>query len=337
MAYTRIVFTVLLAAAIMALQVAGVAAAEKKPATTKAAEKSKGLPDPVARVNGVAIPAADLQKALTAFKSSPQGAQVPADQDAEVRKFLTNQLIAGELMYQLAKASPLNVQEDKVDEHIKGLKATRFKSDEEFAKALKDQGMTEKELRNLVRRNMTIDAYVEKMIVPKQTVTAAEVQEFYDKNPDSFVQPEQMRASHILITVDPKATAEERAKARAKIDDLLKQAQAGADFAKLAQDNSGCPSSQQGGDLGYFGKGQMVKPFEDAAFALKPGEISGVVETQFGFHIIKAVEKKAATKVAFADVKSQIEESLKRRKIGEAVNAALEEARKKAKIEVFLK
>ncbi|CAH2030651.1 peptidylprolyl isomerase [Trichlorobacter ammonificans] len=337
MAYPRIVFTVLLAAALMALSVAGVTAADKKPAAAKATEKSKGLPDPVARVNGVAIPAADLNKALTAFKSSPQGAQVPAERESEVQKFLLNQLIAGELMYQLAKTSPLNGQEAKVDEHVKGLKETRFKNEEEFAKALKEQGMTEKDLRELVRRNLVIDAYIEKMIVPKQTVTAAEVQTFYDKNPESFLQPEQMRASHILITVDPKATADERSTARAKINELLKQAQAGADFAKLAQDNSGCPSSKQGGDLGYFSKGQMVKPFEDAAFALKPGEISGVVETQFGFHIIKAVEKKAASKVAFADVKSRIEESLKRRKVGEAVNATLEEARKKAKIEVFLK
>jgi len=118
---------------------------------------------------------------------------------------------------------------------------------------------------------------------------------------------------------------------------LLKQARAGADFAKLAQDNSSCPSSKQGGDLGYFGKGQMVKPFEDAAFALKPGEISGVVETQFGYHIIKAVEKKAPSKVALEDVKPKIEESLKRRKVGEAVNNTLEEARKKSKIELFLK
>ncbi len=129
----------------------------------------------------------------------------------------------------------------------------------------------------------------------------------------------------------------DKKKAKEKIEELLKQVKAGADFAKLAQENSGCPSSKQGGDLGYFGKGQMVKPFEEAAFAMKPGDVSGVVETQFGYHIIKLTEKKAAAKIAFDEVKAKIADSLKRKKVTEAINATLEDAKKKAKIEVFLK
>ncbi len=333
----RILFTALLAIAVAATQISGVSAAEKKPAPAKSAEKSKSLPDPVAKVNNTPITAADLRKAFTAFKSSPQGAQTPADKERDAQLFLLNQLIAGELMYQVASKTELKNREALVEENINNLKKTRFKDAEEFQKALKDQGMTEKDLRELIRRNVVIDTYIEKMIVPKQTVTEVEIKTFYEKNPEAFTQPEQLRVSHILITLDPKATADEKKKARTKIEDLLKQARAGVDFAKLAQDNSSCPSSKQGGDLGYFGKGQMVKPFEDAAFALKPGEISAVVETQFGYHIIKAVEKKAPSKVALEDVKPKIEESLKRRKVGEAVNKTLEEARKKAKIEVFLK
>ena len=333
----RILFTALLATAVAATHIYEASAAEKKPASAKTVEKSKSLPDPVAKVNNIPISAADLQKAFSAYKNSPHSSPIPANKERDAQLFMLNQLIAGELMYQIAGKTELKDREALVEENINNMKKTRFKDAEEFQKALKDQGMTEKELRELIRRNVVIDAYIEKMIVPKQTVTEVEIKTFYEKNPEAFTQPEQLRVSHILITLDPKATADEKKTARTKIEDLLKQARAGADFAKLAQDNSSCPSSKQGGDLGYFGKGQMVKPFEDAAFALKPGEISGVVETQFGYHIIKAVEKKAPSKVALEDVKPKIEESLKRRKVGEAVNKTLEEARKKAKIEVFLK
>lgn len=314
----------------------GVGAADKKPVPAVAVEKSSSLPDPVARVNGVAIPAADLQKALNAFNKSPAAAQVPPGKEKDVQKFLLNQMLGGELMYQLAQKTSVKDMDKQINEAVEKLKA-RFKTEDDYKKGLQEQGVSEKDLRELIRRNVVIESYIEQKIVPNQKVTDAEVKEFYDKNPETFTQPEQVRASHILLTVDAKATDAEKKKAKAKAEDLLKQIKAGVDFAKLAQENSGCPSSKQGGDLGYFGKGQMVKPFEETAFSMKPGEVSGIVETQFGYHIIKLVEKKAASKVPFADVQAKIADSLKRKKVSEAINTALEDAKKKAKIEVFLK
>ncbi len=312
-------------------------AAEKKSAPAAApAVKSAPLPDPVARVNGAPIPASELQKALNAFSKSPDAAQVPPGKEKEVQQFLLNQMIGAELMYQVAKATPVTDQDKKVADAIAALKA-RFPNEEEFSKGLQAQGLTEAGLKELISRNVVIENHIEQVIVPKQPVSDAEVREFYDKNPQTFTQPEQARASHILIVVDAKASEAERKKARQKSDALLKQIKSGADFAKLAQESSGCPSSKQGGDLGYFGKGQMVKPFEDAAWSLKPGEVSAVVETQFGYHIIKLIEKRPSSKVPFDDVKARIADSLKRKKVGEAVNAVLEDARKKAKIEVYLK
>lgn len=316
--------------------VAGATAAEKTTAPVAAAEKTTPLPDPVARINGVAIPAADLQKALNAFSKSPAAAQVPPGKEKELQQFLLNQMLGAELMYQIAEKTPVKDQDKKVADAVARLK-TRFKTDDEYKKGLQEQGMTEQSLQELIRRNVIIENYIEQVIVPKQQVSDAEVKAFYDKNPDAFNQPEQIRASHILITVDPKASAADKKKAKEKIEALLKQIKAGIDFAKLAKEQSGCPSSKQGGDLGYFGKGQMVKPFEDAAWALKPGEVSGVVETQFGYHIIKLSEKKPAGKIPFEDVKLKIADSLKRQKVSEAINATLEEAKKKAKIEILLK
>jgi peptidyl-prolyl cis-trans isomerase C len=111
------------------------------------------------------------------------------------------------------------------------------------------------------------------------------------------------------------------------------KAKAGEDFAKLAESNSDCPSAKQGGDLDYFGKGQMVKPFEDAAFALKPGEMSGVVETQFGYHIIKVTDRKDAAKTPFEEVKGRITDFLKNNKVKEALEAKVAELKKVAKVD----
>jgi peptidyl-prolyl cis-trans isomerase C len=197
--------------------------------------------------------------------------------------------------------------------------------------------MEEKDLRDYTRRDLIISNFVEKTILPKVTVTEADSKKFYDENPDKFSRSETVKASHILLGVDPKASAEEKKTAREKAEKLRKELAAGADFAALAKGNSTCPSSQQGGDLGYFGKGQMVPAFEKVAFSLKPGEISDVVETQFGYHIIKLTDKKGAEKVEFKEASPRIEDYLKNQKIGAAVNDFLVETRKTAKIEILLK
>ena len=328
----RLVPTIVMAAGLL-LPAAGFSA--EAPAKTAPAAVATSLPDPVARVNGVPIAAADLQKAYKALTAS-QGGQVPPGKEQEARLFVLNQLVQAELMYQLSQKTPVAESSKKVDDAVARLRG-RFKSDEEFRTGLAQQDLTEKELRELIRRNVVIENHVEQTIASKIVVSDQEVREFYDKNPETFSMPEQVRASHILIMVDAKTGEAEKKAVRAKVDELLKQVKSGADFAKLAQENSGCPSSKQGGDLGYFSKGQMVKPFEDAAWAMKPGEISDVVETQFGYHIIKVTEKRAKDKMPFDALKGRIQESLKQRKIGEQVNATLDAVKKAAKIELFLK
>jgi len=110
--------------------------------------------------------------------------------------------------------------------------------------------------------------------------------------------PEMVRASHILVKVDSKATAEEKAKALGKIKDIQKRIQSGEDFAQVAKEVSDCPSKENGGDLNFFQRGLMVPPFENAAFSMNPGDTSDIVETVFGYHIIRVTDKRAAgTKV----------------------------------------
>lgn len=287
----------------------------------------------VARVNGTPIGAIELRRAK---KVMLRGQTPPADQIAAVDKQAVEQLISAELLYQAAAKVEVKDLDKKIDAKLaKGRE--RFKDEQEFKKAIKELEMDEKELRDYTRRDLFITQFIEASFVTKAVVTETEIRAFYDTNMDKFKQEETIKASHILIGVDGKATADEKKKAGEKAAKLKKELAGGADFAALAKGNSTCPSAPQGGDLGFFGKGQMVPTFEKAAFALKPGEVSDVVETQFGYHIIKLAEKKPATTTEYKEVKAKIEEYLKGQKINEAIQKYLEEAKKTAKIEILLK
>lgn len=311
-------------------------AATVAPASVKPVEQAQNLPDVVARVNGTAIKAIELRRAKKVMLSGQPGMQVPPDRQKEFEQQALSQLISAELLYQAGQKLAVKDIEKQIDEKLAQSK-TRFPKPEDFAKAIKELEMDEAELREYTRRDLIITNFIEQTIVPKITVSEEESKKFYDQNTDKFSRPESVRASHILLGVDAKASADDKKKSREKIEKLRKDLAGGADFATLAKENSTCPSSQQGGDLGFFGKGQMVPAFEQVAFTLKPGEISDVVETQFGYHIIKLIEKKSAETVAFKDVRPRIEEFLKGQKVSAAVNAYLADAKKTAAVEMLLK
>lgn len=155
------------------------------------------------------------------------------------------------------------------------------------------------------------------------------VAKFYEEHPEYFETPEQVRASHILVSVADKTNETAKAEARAKIEGLLKQVREGADFAELAKANSDCPSKERGGDLGMFGHGQMVPEFDKAAFALATNEVSDVVETSFGFHIIKLTERQEAGKMPFDEVAPMIRKNLDSQAKNEIVEGYVESLTKK--------
>lgn len=314
--------------------------AKKETASTPAQSQSPVKAAPsldtggvVAKVNGVVILSIELRRAK---KVMLRGQAVPPEQQAEVDKQALNQLVTAELLYQAAAKMDVKDLDKQIDAKLAQGKA-RFAKEEDFVKAIKDLEMDEKDLREYTRRDLIISKFVESTIVSKIKVTEEDARTFYTQNPDKFTRSETVKASHILIGVDEKAAPEEKKKAAEKAGMLRKELAGGADFAVLAKGNSTCPSSQQGGDLGFFGKGQMVPAFETAAFALKPGEISDVVETPFGYHIIKLTERKAAETVSFKEAQPKIEEFLRGQKINDAVGEFVSEAKKTAKIEILLK
>jgi len=171
------------------------------------------------------------------------------------------------------------------------------------------------------------DAQAEAMLADQ----APRVREFYDQHPERYKQPERVRARHVLLRVAPDASEEEVAQVKARAEAALARIQGGEDFAAVATELSEDPGSKaQGGDLGFFARGQMVPAFEELAFSLEPGTTSEVVKTDFGFHVIRVEERKAAEERSFDDAAREIAEELVRadrgRELAEEQAAALEQA-----------
>src|SRR5262249_42661514 len=207
---------------------------------------------------------------------------------------------------------------------------------EAFEKALKDRGMTVDSLKSDARTDLSVNKVMDGAVANIPGPTDAEAKDFYEKNPDKFKEDEQVRASHILVRVDPNADAKMKARAKAEIDSVLKQAKSGADFAQLAQQHSQDGSAAQGGDVGYFPKGQMVPEFDQAAFALPVGQVSGVVTTQFGYHVIKVTDRKPARTIPLDEAMPRIKGYLEQQKKQKAAETFIDGLKKKSKIEILI-
>lgn len=301
------------------------------------AQDKKVSEDKAASVNGAIITMKQLERELrqTRQRLAAQGRQLSDSELAAVKKDLLESLINRELIYQESLRQKISAKESEVAEEYDRLKK-RFPGEAEFHQALQRMNISEAEIKNQIRQELGLKDFIDKNFSQKISVPEPEVRLYYDRHPDFFKQPEKVRASHILIKVDPQADSSQKAQARQQLERVQQKLAAGEDFGELAKAFSQGPSSSRNGDLGYFGRGQMVKPFEDAAFALKAGEVSTIVETHFGYHLIKVFDKKPETINAFEQVKSQIEQHLKQDKIRKAIGDLIEKLKQKADVQNFL-
>ena len=241
-------------------------------------------------------------------------------------------LIGEELLFQESVKKGIKITDERVAEEIAKVKS-QFGSDEKFKEALAGMNVTEEKVESDIRRGLTIQQLVDKEVIDTIKVSDEEIKTFYDENQKLFTKQEQVQASHILIKVNKDADEAQKAEARAKIDAAAKRVKDGEDFAVVATEVSEGPSNTKGGDLGFFQRGQMVKPFEEVAFTLQPGEVSDVVETDFGYHIIKVFDKQEPTTATFDEVKTQIADHLKQEKAKTAVQAYIDKLKESATIE----
>ena len=301
------------------------------------ATDQKPAGDTVAVVNGVAISRAQFDKELDVHiqRVARQGQQIPDEQMATLKKEILEGLIEREVLYQESQKVGIKIPDQKVDDQLAGIKK-RFPTEDEFKKALASMNLTEAEVRNQIQRGLAIRELIDQKVTNKIVITDEETKTYYTANPQLFKQPEQVKASHILIKVEPAADDATKAAAREKIKEIQQKLKDGGDFAELAKEYSEGPSGPRGGDLGNFSRGQMVPPFEKAAFSMQVDEVSDLVETRFGYHLIKVYEKIPEQTLTYEDVKDKIAQRLKQEKIEKDATLYVDNLKKGAKVEKLM-
>ncbi len=293
----------------------------------------------VAKVNDKPITRRQLDEEManSLRMLAQRGTQLTPEQRLGFERQVLGKLVDQELLIQAASKTQVADVDKKVDAQIAEIKAG-FPDPKMFDEQLSKIGRTMDQIRAEVRRMVVVEAFIEAEFASKVKIGDDQIKAFYDEHPEYFEKPAQIRASHILITVPPGATDDVKKTKRAAIDKARERVTTGKeDFAKVATEVSECPSKQNGGDLNFFSHGQMVPEFEKVAFALKPDEISEVVTTQFGYHIIKRTGEQAAEKRPFDKMKDSIAKFLKKREVDKQLGQFVEAQKKTAKIETLLK
>lgn len=339
----------LLAALLLAAPLPGAAANPPGKESTAAEEGAAPTPEtgsppatpatpPAARVNGVEISMPMLQKTFER-NLEERGIDVKKIKSRErlgtLRMEVLNVLIDQELLWQQAKEKGIVAKDEEVELVIAAVtKGLPF--EEAFAAILNEGGFTEEGYREFIRAQISVSRLIETDIAAGIATSDGEVSDYYAENPGLFTPPEEVRTRRIMVGVEQGAGEKERREARARIEGVLVEAKGGADFAELARKHSEGPEAPRGGDLGFLGRGKMPRPLEDAAFSLKPGGISEVLETPLGYHILRVEERRGGKPVPEAEVGEKIRTNLTRQKIREAVQKRVRELREKGTVEILV-
>lgn len=293
------------------------------------------LPDVLARVNGEPVERWEFDNAVKRLEARA-GGSIPADRRDEILRGVLDQLVAYHLLAQEARARKFAAADQDVDARVAEIRKN-FPDEAAFTQAIAAQGLTVDHLRAQTRSNLEVQKVIDAEVSAKVSVQDADVSTFYQQNLEKFKQGESVRASHILIGVPQGATPEQKSAAKAKAEAALKQVRGGADFGAVARAQSQDPgSAQNGGDLGFFPKGQMTPAFEEAAFKLKTGAVSNIVETPFGFHIIKSLGRRPARTAPLDEVSGQIKDFLTQGQREQKLEQFIAQAKSKSRLEVLV-
>ncbi len=307
------------------------------------------IPKIVAKVNAVEIQSKYIEFRLNQILKNVKRPLTPREKTSIVKDLIEKEVVR-ELVHQQGKKKNLEVDSDLIEKEMAALREP-YASDEEFEKALGARNIILEDLKH----SMTVDINARKLlneqIKGKITIADADVKKYYEDNKQKFHRPESYRAHHILAAIFPpellKSTPvaelqnkkqELTRKAEARIDEIHKELKEGADFEELAKKKSDDEASREsGGDLDVIYKGIFDPSFDEAVSKLNPGEISGKVETQFGFHVIKLIEKYPSEQAPFDEMEKTIQKYLFMEEAKKLVEVYIEDLRKQAKIETFFR
>ena len=291
-----------------------------------------------ARVNGSGIPQDRVERGfeedLRQRKMNLLQIRNP-ERLKQMKRAVLDNLIEQELFWQQAQKAGAVATAEEVDAAYQATKA-QFKSTQAFEQRLRAEGYTLEGYRELLRRQLSANRYISGVSAQAASVTDAEVHRFYMDNPDKFHRPEQLRLRHIVVKVAKEASAAERAQKRLHIEKILQQVRAGGDFAQLARLHSEAPTKQWGGEMDPVGRGQLTQALEDAAFALTPGEDSGVLVTPEGFQILKLEGRSEALTISEDEARARVRKYLQEIKAMQAVTREAERLRAAGDVQILL-
>ena len=292
----------------------------------------------VAQVNGTGITRVELDDNVEAYRKR-QGLSLGAiggpRQYRELKQKVLDVLIDQELLWQEAGRKGLVVSDAEVAKVLKTMGDSE-PSREDYLGKLKTAGFSEEDFSQDLKRRLSVIRLIKEDIAKDIKVSDEEIHTFYIDNPAQFKRPEEIHVRHVLVKVDAKGNERAEQAAMVKIESVLAEAKAGTDFAELARKHSEGPSAPTGGDLGFISKGQTVPPFELAAFSLKPGAISAVVQTSYGLHIIKVEERRAGDVITEKAAAEGIRNLLTSQKTNEAIKQRVKALRAQGDVEILV-
>ncbi|HBA70939.1 MAG: hypothetical protein A2X82_04625 [Geobacteraceae bacterium GWC2_55_20] len=287
----------------------------------------------VAVVNGVDLSEADLNQEINTIMpmSQPFHGKISDEKKAKIRSDAMKVLVDYELMAQDALGKGIKIPQAVIDGEMDKL-VKKFKSKKDLVKAYKGAGFTDKTFLRIMQRRLLAEKIHALEVDGKVSVTPEKLKSYYDSNISKYNKPEEFRASHILIKVDPSSNKEKRLALRASADSILKRLKDGEKFEEIAVNESDDDSKNKGGDLGYFHAGQTIPEFNDALTKLKVGETSPVVESLYGFHIIRLTDKRPARQIPFDEVQDKIKKDMVATQKKQLQDEWMDGLHKKAKI-----
>ncbi len=304
----------------------------------------------VAIVNNDAITYSEMRKVLNPiygqYQKAYQGEELMSKM-IKAKNEVLNQLIENKLLAQEAREREIEIPAKEIDEHIDRIKS-RFSSPEEFERVMSAEGMSMDQLRKSVEEQYLIRGLVQRELAPRAVVGPSEIEAYYKGHGAQFQEPEAVQASHVMVKFAEQKTAEKAAEGQPApavtppVDTALQKIKAareelikGAKFEDVVKKYSEAPDADEGGDLGTFSRGKMIKEIEDAAFALKPGEIGDVIKTPMGYHVLIVKSKTASRPIPLAEVQKAVEQEIFQQKTDAMRKDLVVELKKKAFVKIL--
>jgi peptidyl-prolyl cis-trans isomerase C len=325
-------------------------------AGTTVASDQKTPDSPVAIVNGVPISRDSFNRQFKEYRqgkatSSCQGMHLSSDGIADqqptspgacqpenpdrlaaLQSDFLEIMINNELLFQESQHQNIDIPEIEIDAYLYDLKCS-YDNDADFYKDLDLMHLSEQDLKKEIHHHLAGRKLVYEKIEKNIIVTPEEAKKYYEDNRSSFTEPEQVRVSHILVAVPTGAPETYKAEARLKIEQIRDRIKSGEDFAAVAKQTSECPSSENGGDLGFISRGQTNDaPFEDTIFTCKPNEIN-IIWTHFGYDLLRVTDHKDKKDYSFEEVREEVNRQIVESKKKGIMETYINNLRSAAKIE----